>query len=391
MWLINIVWVFRDMKQVDLEKIIQKAKSNKWQRLSLNSKQIDTLPENTTDLPYLIYLNLAGNEFNIFPSNITNLLNLRELVLSSNLLSELPDNISKLTHLKRLELYGNKIDKLPKNIDYLTRLKQLNLGDNCLNNLPESIGELSNLAELSVSKNKLHSLPESIGNLSKLYWLSLDRNLLTSLPESIGNLSRLIRLDLSFNQLSILPETIGSLFNLKNLWLNGNQITKLPNSFINLTNLTELHLEDNPLNDLSVLKHLPDLKMVYFLNVFLSRRYFTKFSDWKAEWLLDEDNAEVRRVLIEQLGYERICKELNAINLDNWREYTLLKIDGIEAVYSEYHEEIIDREPMLLLKMTCPSTQHIHILRVPPEMTSAEAAITWVNHGIHPDKFAVQT
>jgi hypothetical protein len=45
---------------------------------------------------------------------------------------------------------------------------------------------------------------------------------------------------------------------------------------------------------------------------------------------------------------------------------------------------------MLLLKITCPSTQHIHILRVPPEM-SAEAAITWVNHGIHPDEFAVQT
>jgi leucine-rich repeat protein SHOC2 len=24
-------------------------------------------------------------------------------------------------------------------------------------------------------------------------------------------------------------------------------------------------------------------------------------------------------------------------------------------------------------------------------MTSAEAAITWVNHGIHPDEFTVQT
>lgn len=46
---------------------------------------------------------------------------------------------------------------------------------------------------------------------------------------------------------------------------------------------------------------------------------------------------------------------------------------------------------MLLLKLTCLSTQDIHILRVPPEMTSAEAAITWVNHGIHPDEFAVQT
>jgi leucine-rich repeat protein SHOC2 len=46
---------------------------------------------------------------------------------------------------------------------------------------------------------------------------------------------------------------------------------------------------------------------------------------------------------------------------------------------------------MVLLKITCPSTHHIHILRVPPEMTSAEAAITWVNHGVHPDEFAVQT
>jgi leucine-rich repeat protein SHOC2 len=48
-------------------------------------------------------------------------------------------------------------------------------------------------------------------------------------------------------------------------------------------------------------------------------------------------------------------------------------------------------EPMVLLKMTCPSTNHIHILRVPPEMTSAEEAITWVNHGIHPDRIAFAT
>jgi len=76
-----------------------------------------------------------------------------------------------------------------------------------------------------------------------------------------------------------------------------------------------------------------------------------------------------------------------------------LKIDGIEVIYGEYHQEPIDspavmlleRELMVLLKMTCPSTQHIQILQVTPEMTSAEAAITWVNYGIHPDKFTVQT
>ncbi|WP_232432188.1 DUF6745 domain-containing protein [Chamaesiphon minutus] len=136
------------------------------------------------------------------------------------------------------------------------------------------------------------------------------------------------------------------------------------------------------MTDLSILQSLNSLKKVSFLDVNIPCRYWIKLNDWKSEWLLDEDNAEIRRALVEQLGYERICNELDTITLDTWREYTLLKITSIES---------IDREPMVLIKMTCPSTQHIHILRVPPEMTSAEAAITWVNHGIHPDEFAVQT
>jgi leucine-rich repeat protein SHOC2 len=131
---------------------------------------------------------------------------------------------------------------------------------------------------------------------------------------------------------------------------------------------------------LSILQVLPALICVEFLGIYPPRRYWTKLSHWNPQWLLDEENTEVRRVLIQQIGYDRICQELDAIDLDTWREYTLLKITAD-----------IDEEPMVLLKMTCPSTRHIHILRVPPEMTSAEAAITWVNHGIHPDEFTVQT
>ncbi|WP_051038861.1 hypothetical protein [Chamaesiphon minutus] len=105
-------------------------------------------------------------------------------------------------------------------------------------------------------------------------------------------------------------------------------------------------------------------------------------SEWNPKWLLDEENAAIRQRLIAQIGYEKTCEVLYAITLDIWREYTLLKINILE---------LLEREPMILLKMTCPSTGHIHILRVPLEMTSAEEAITWVNHGIAPDKFAVQT
>lgn len=51
----------------------------------------------------------------------------------------------------------------------------------------------------------------------------------------------------------------------------------------------------------------------------------------------------------------------------------------------------MDREPFYLLKMTCPSTEFIHALRVPPDMRSAREAIRWANWGIDPQEFSVQT
>ena len=101
---------------------------------------------------------------------------------------------------------------------------------------------------------------------------------------------------------------------------------------------------------------------------------------WQPKWLLTEKNAEVRRVLIGAIGYPQICQELQAAELDSWQEYTLLKIDNN-----------LDIEPIYLLKMACPSTGHIHALRVPPDVRSALEAISWVNWGTEPEEFQVQT
>jgi internalin A len=87
----------------------------------------------------------------------------------------------------------------------------------------------------------------------------------------------------------------------------------------------------------------------------------------------------VRRALIQGIGYDRICQQLQAVELDSWQEYTLLKIDNADV------------EPIYLLKMTCPSTGFIHALRVPPDLTSAREAIRWVNWDIDSDEFSVQT
>lgn len=105
---------------------------------------------------------------------------------------------------------------------------------------------------------------------------------------------------------------------------------------------------------------------------------------WQPEWLLKERNAEMRRVLIQAIGYERVCRELAAEKVDTWREYQLLRLKGVV-------EDVGRQEPVNLLKMTCPSTDFIHILRVPPDVTQAREAIRWVNHGIDPEDFAVET
>uniref|UniRef100_UPI00403F3A8C DUF6745 domain-containing protein n=1 Tax=Microcoleus sp. OTE_8_concoct_300 TaxID=2964710 RepID=UPI00403F3A8C len=64
-------------------------------------------------------------------------------------------------------------------------------------------------------------------------------------------------------------------------------------------------------------------------------------------WILAEENAEVRRVLIEGIGYDRIIQELQAKQIDSWQEYALLQIDNADV------------EPICLLKPTF-RTLHCH-------------------------------
>ena len=102
--------------------------------------------------------------------------------------------------------------------------------------------------------------------------------------------------------------------------------------------------------------------------------------EWQSEWLLTTKNSELRRVLIEEIGYEKICQDLQTIEIDNWQEYTLLRID-----------DDADIEPIFILKMICPSTGNIHTLRVPPDVNSAKEAVEWINWGVDPEEFSLQT
>nr|WP_199295038.1 hypothetical protein [Trichocoleus sp. FACHB-832] len=145
---------------------------------------------------------------------------------------------------------------------------------------------------------------------------------------------------------------------------------------LSFDNQQRLHAEGSP-----AIQFAAGYSLYAYHGVRLPEKYGTVHpNQWQPQWLLEEYNAELRRVLIQGIGYDKIAQELGAIELDSYQEYTLLKINTD-----------IDIEQISLLKMTCPSTKFIHVLRVPPDVVSAREAIRWVNWGISPEEFAIQT
>jgi internalin A len=232
---------------------------------------------------------------------------------------------------------------------------------------------VSELEELAIN------YPESRKSESRLYSNYLQPLTLTALVKEIHLteflISKLgITLDLKTKELlrckQQLFENCGWIFPFENICLVCDRPLHL-----RFDSANELHAEGEP-----AIAFADGYSLYFHHGVKLPEEYGKVHPDlWQAEWLLSEENAELRRVLIERIGYDRICQQLQAVELDSWQEYTLLKIDNADV------------EPIYLLKMTCPSTGFIHALRVPPEVRSAKEAIRWVNWDIDPEEFCVQT
>jgi len=107
-----------------------------------------------------------------------------------------------------------------------------------------------------------------------------------------------------------------------------------------------------------------------------------KIVKMKSRWIFRERNAEIRKLITENLGWPKILSDLHGKSIDKWNSYELYKIQPKDKLM---------RESFLLLKMVCPSSGSDYVLCVPPEMKTTKEAITWVNLGIPPEKFIEQT
>ncbi len=88
-----------------------------------------------------------------------------------------------------------------------------------------------------------------------------------------------------------------------------------------------------------------------------------------AEEVLAEPNAELRRVMIERMGFEKFLKVAGAEVLHEDRDAggprQLLRVP------------LAGDEPLVVVSVRCPSTARHYLIRVPPAMKSCHQAVAW--------------
>jgi hypothetical protein len=98
-----------------------------------------------------------------------------------------------------------------------------------------------------------------------------------------------------------------------------------------------------------------------------------------AQEVLDERNAELRRVLLERLGYDTFIDQAEAEVLDQdtdpGGERLLLRV------------LLVEDEPLVCLAVQCPSTGRRYLIRVPPLMRTCHHAAAWIAGFDNPDAY----
>lgn len=175
-----------DDEDDDLKKLIAKAKAEGWEKLELDGKNIEALPDSIGDLSKLKELWLRRNFLTAIPRSIGNLKNLVILHLSGNHLSQLPDEITKLTKLQILGITNNQIASLPERIGAMGELRELHAGGNQLTELPTSIGNLKHAVKMNFCNNVLRSVPREMKQCTALKFIYLHGNHLNVSEDKLG-------------------------------------------------------------------------------------------------------------------------------------------------------------------------------------------------------------
>jgi len=110
------------------------------------------------------------------------------------------------------------------------------------------------------------------------------------------------------------------------------------------------------------------LKEAYVRNVKIPLNIYKLFDTKQltAKDILGIQNAEIRRICLEELGYARFLAQVDHQVIEKEGEYELVRINWYR-----------DEEPICLVKVKCPSTGAFYTLRVPPDVQTIKEAVAW--------------
>ena len=97
------------------------------------------------------------------------------------------------------------------------------------------------------------------------------------------------------------------------------------------------------------------------------------------EEILEEKNAERRRVLLERMGYDTFLAHARAQTLDEDRD-----AGGVRRLL---RVPMTGDEDLVCVSVICPSTGRQYVIRVPPTTTTCHQAVAWVAGFDDPDDY----
>ncbi|XP_031846298.1 uncharacterized protein LOC116432926 isoform X2 [Nomia melanderi] len=226
--------------------------------LVVSSNHIASISDNAfSNLPRLVYLNLANNNIKKLQNNVfQGLESLQVLIVTRNSLMEIERQaFNNLKQLTTLYLHRNSLTKLQKGtFTELESLKDLNLAWNKFEEITKDTFAClpETLDFLHVDFNEISSLEAgSFVNVPR-FTLSLTGNKISSIPKGTFDLPTLRDLHLNNNTLTTIDgDSYEGLPQLKRLWLTDNLITVIPKgSCKNLGSLNVLDISKNPFGKL---------------------------------------------------------------------------------------------------------------------------------------------
>ncbi|MGE3671297.1 MAG: DUF6745 domain-containing protein [Polyangiaceae bacterium] len=271
------------------------------------------------------------------------------LDLTNTRLKSLPQGIA----CYELDASSSALESLPSDLQVESRL----ILDNCqhLRSLPAGL----EAGAISLRNcNSLHALPEGL----ETWFLDLSESKrFTQWPREASVHSGRVRLRNCID-LQSLPSWFGTLATLDLAGCVG--LTSVPDG-IRVTGWIDI----GGTNITSLPPSLCDAQL-HWRSVPITHRIAFEPQSITAKEAINEQNAEIRRVMIERMGYLRFAQEAGAKVLD-----TDTDPGGERRLL---HIELEQDEPLVGLACACPSTGHRYFLRVPPSTKSCHQAAAWL-------------